>query len=190
MYCTDWLCLCSVSDHTPFLWHRWFSPPVNLVFLTYYWVQSAPCLQRTSVTQWAPVWMAQKGCLLPAQACSSSTSIRTMENVSNPTHTQPESQLFMCICDFTLPVCTTFLHCLVFVLFSALQQHGADQCLLNSFQSRIPVPVHPVQFQNHLPLLALPDGCCQVSIQQDTPNFMVERVYDTTMKGVTFLGSK
>lgn len=87
LYCTDWLCLCSVSDHTPFLWHRWFSPPVNLEFLTYYWVQSAPCLQRTSVTQWAPVWMAQKGCLLPAQACSSSTSIRTMDNVSNPTHT-------------------------------------------------------------------------------------------------------
>lgn len=87
LYCTDWLCLCSVSDHTPFLWHRWFSPPVNLVFLTYYWVQSAPCLQRTSVTLWAPVWMAQKGCLLPAQACSSSTSIRTMDNVSNPTHT-------------------------------------------------------------------------------------------------------
>lgn len=78
--------LCSVSDHTPFLWHRWFSPPANLVFLTYYWVQSAPCLQRRSVRQWAPVWTAQKGCLLPVQACSSSTSARTMDDVSNPTH--------------------------------------------------------------------------------------------------------
>lgn len=149
--------LCSVSDHTSFLWHRWFSPHVNLAFLTYYWVQSAPCLQRRSVRRWAPVWTAQKGCLLPVQACSSSTSIRTMDNVGNPTHSQNLRYLCVCVFDFTLHVYTTFLPCLVVFLFSALQQHRAGQCLLDSFQSCIPVPVHPVQFQNHLPLLALPD---------------------------------
>lgn len=80
---------------------------MNSVFLTYYWVQSAPYLQRRSARRWAPAWTAQRGCWLPVQACSSSTSIRTMDEVGDPpthTHTQPDPHVFMCICDFTLPV--------------------------------------------------------------------------------------
>lgn len=110
-----------VSDGASFLWHRWFSPPVNLAFLTCYWVQSAPYLQRRSARRWAPVWTAQKGCWLPVQACSSSTSIRTVDDVSTPphTHTQPESQLSR------LSVCTLILRDLVFscsVLYSNTEQ--------------------------------------------------------------------
>lgn len=94
----------------------------------------------------------------------------------------------MSVWDFTLPTAPRFPD--VLFLFRSLQQHGAGQRLPDPFQSCIPVPVHPVQFQNHLPLLALPDGCCQVStLQRTAPNFTVERVYGTIVKGVTFPGN-
>lgn len=67
---------------SPSLWLRWFSPPVSWVCLMRCWVQSAPFLQRRLVRLLEPVWTAQKGCWLPARACSSSTHTRTTDKVS------------------------------------------------------------------------------------------------------------
>lgn len=46
---------------------------------------------------------------------------------------------------------------------SPVQQHGGGQRLPDQLQPAVPLPVHPVQLQNHLPLLALPHRRRQVS---------------------------
>lgn len=126
------------------------------------WVQSAPFLQRRSVEPLEPVWTAQRGCWLLARACSSSTPTSRTDKVSCTTACTPSAVfvLYVCLSDYftvypILPLVPPH-------VCSAVQQHRAGQCVPDPLQSSIPLPVHPVQLQNHLSLLALLDRCRQV----------------------------
>lgn len=173
---------------------RWCSPPVSWGCSMYCWVQSAPCLQRRSVRRWEPAWTAHRGCWLPAAACSSSTHTRTTDEVDtlvslftlwwhahlplsrsrapvslSLSHSGIKGETLSEHLQWvTLSHLLLLLHLPPPPVLSALQQHRAGQRLPDPLQSRVPLPVHPVQLQNHLPLLAPPDRRCQVSSLMDT----------------------
>lgn len=141
-------------------WPRWFSPPANWACSMPCWAHSAPSLRRRSAAPLKPVWMVRSGCWPPARACSSSTRSSGMDKVSSSTSSLVSSTSL--VISHSAPSLLTH-HLSRHLCFSAVQQHRAGQTLPDPLQPTVPLPVHPVQLQNHLPVLALPHWRCQVS---------------------------
>lgn len=170
---------------------------MSWAFLTCYRVQSAPYRQRRSAGRWAPVRTAQKGCWLLVRACSSSTSIRTTDDVGNqyirfklpPGKNEVLLNWISVIrvCDFTPPTAPCFLMCSRSGLYSNTEQ--ANVYLTRSSPVSLSQSIQYSSRTIYLCWHYLTDAVRSVLRSGPPPNFTVERVYGTIVKGVTFPGN-